>query len=55
MFVDHFQKCDLNVWNNMWYRVHDYTPKTTNDDLNWSLNDLQFIQLPSKLPAPIIQ
>lgn len=55
MFLDHFQKSNLNVWNNMWYRVHDYTPVTTNDDFNWSLNDLHLIQLSSKLPAPIIQ
>lgn len=45
--LDQFSKADLNVWNNHWRTVYDYT---WNEGDNWTVNeDPIAIELPSEL------
>ena len=28
---------DLSPYNNMWWNIHDFTPNSTGDGINWSI------------------
>ncbi|XP_065204492.1 protein XRP2-like [Planococcus citri] len=46
---EQFQKCNLNIWNNIWYKIHDYTPANKNDYPNWNFCQ-EDIQVTSSIP-----
>ncbi|KAL1463645.1 hypothetical protein WDU94_015382 [Cyamophila willieti] len=33
--ADHFSKCNLDVWNNSWYNIYDFTPSKQTNEPNW--------------------
>ena len=47
--------CNLNVWNNMWYKIYDYTPANKSDFPNWSFGEMDAADIVDKLPEDMKQ
>ncbi|XKL68958.1 hypothetical protein PGB90_006727 [Kerria lacca] len=51
---EHFQQCNLNIWNNLWYKIHDYSPANKSDYPNWNFGETGTI-LTTSFPPEIKQ